>query len=281
MGPMISVVLYIKGCSKNMRPVLIGLLTVPLISACGTRTASPRQSTTVSSATSRSTSSSGVIQPGTSIAPSIAPTSTLSQAAPPDSSSINAPESKASVPPCVTSQLSITINGIPGGADHSGYVVLFGNHGQLCSLYGYPGVDGVATSGSGGVQARRAPSGYLGGISTAGPESTVSLDNGQTASALLEGLTGPTSGGPPCPAYSSLVVTPPNDTHSVRYRRKAICAIHKFTSWFPDLRVNQNEGTRVGRDTGDQQPSNLTATTPDGSTTTATVGSLANGTAYT
>ncbi len=91
-------------------------------------------------------------------------------------------------------------------------------------LHGYPGLDGVdkinGFSSQVVVQARRTPSGYVGGLgrgdaSTIVTEPNVVLATGQQASALFEGSTGVVAS-QPCPSYSTLVVTPPNETHSVR-----------------------------------------------------------------
>ncbi len=65
-----------------------------------------------------------------------------------------------------------------------------------------------ATTTTGGT-----PVGYLGG---SGSEPTVELHTGQVASAVFEGLGGPLPGGPACTPYSTLLVTPPNNTQPVR-----------------------------------------------------------------
>jgi uncharacterized protein DUF4232 len=116
---------------------------------------------------------------------------------------------------CSTKQLKIAVVGFrAGGAGHSGYVLRFKNAGRPCTLQGFPGVDGLAVNGRVVVHARRSRRGYLGGAHS---RSRISLPTGATASALLEGLTGPIRGHP-CPQYRSLMITPPNETHSERRR---------------------------------------------------------------
>ena len=114
---------------------------------------------------------------------------------------------------CSTAQLAVTEQGIPGGAGHSGYILLFKNNGGACNVHGYPGVAGIDPTGAVVVQAQRTQSGYLGGATG---EPTVELQAGQSASALFEGLTGPYPNGPPCPPYTAILVTPPNETHSIK-----------------------------------------------------------------
>lgn len=117
-------------------------------------------------------------------------------------------------PTCTTAQLGIGLKDGSAGAGHAGLILLFENTGSRCALRGYPGVAGVDAAGNVTVQAERTPNGYLGGIGSA-TESTVDLLKGQSASALLEGLLGPSSGGPPCQSYTAMLITPPNETNSV------------------------------------------------------------------
>jgi len=117
---------------------------------------------------------------------------------------------------CTTGQLTITIAGIQGGLSHAGEVILFKNTGNSCQLHGYPGVDGVNSNGVVVVSAQRTPNGYLGGLpagATTGPN--VQLSDGQTASALFEGIDGPIASQGPCAAYTTVAVTPPNETHTI------------------------------------------------------------------
>jgi hypothetical protein len=73
------------------------------------------------------------------------------------------------------------------------------------------------------VQATRIASGYMGGINpgTSTPPE-VTLDPGQTGSAIVEGLDNPPSRETSCTYYPYLLVTPPNLTNSVRISLTAL-----------------------------------------------------------
>ncbi len=124
-------------------------------------------------------------------------------------------DSASAEPGCTTAQLKISWKGIPGGLSHAALVVLFENTGSRCALRGYPGIDGIDADGNVTAQSRETPNGYLGGPDTPGEPAAVDLAPGQTASALLEGSSGPLAGDPACPHYEALLVTPPGETHSV------------------------------------------------------------------
>lgn len=136
------------------------------------------------------------------------PTSTVPVV--PAPSATGAPQSG----PCATTRLIVTIVGISGGAGHSGYLIRFQNDGPPCVLQGYPGLDGLDDENHVAVHAKRTSRGYLGGLA-GGIAPNVELGATQTASALFEGYTGPVPG-EACPHYTSLLVTPPDETHSVR-----------------------------------------------------------------
>lgn len=124
---------------------------------------------------------------------------------------------------CTVRQLTITMHGV-AGLGHVGDVLDFHNRGTQCMLYGYPGADGLDRQGLPVVSARRTPRGYLGGLGQRVPEKAVLLNPGQTASALLEGLASSTPPAP-CRHYTSLEVTPPGETRSVRFAvAGAICS---------------------------------------------------------
>ena len=116
---------------------------------------------------------------------------------------------------CTTAQLTISLGVMQSGLSHYGDILLFKNNGPTCALHGYPGLDADNAAGVAVVHAQRTQSGYLGGLGQGVAEPTVSLTTGQTASALFEGYA-PGVLSTPCPAYSTLVVTPPNETHPVR-----------------------------------------------------------------
>jgi hypothetical protein len=114
--------------------------------------------------------------------------------------------------------------------------IRFHNRGGRCALRGYPGVDGLR-HGHAVVHARRTRRGYLAGA----PVRTVTLRHGRTASATLEGASGPYPGRR-CRRYRALRITPPNETHSIRRRvRAAFC--------YPEVHpvVHGRSGTKRAR----------------------------------
>lgn len=124
---------------------------------------------------------------------------------------------------CPTEQLKISVADGGAGLGHSGLILRFKNEGKRCTTRGYPGVNALMANGHVVDRARRSRSGYLGGAAS-GPR-RISLRTGETASALLEGLSDSRSGGR-CPAYRSLKITPPDETHSVlrsQHPRYSIC----------------------------------------------------------
>jgi hypothetical protein len=123
------------------------------------------------------------------------------------------------VPRCATSQLKVSLGEFDGGVGHGGYPIIFKNKGRTCSMYGYPGVDGLTTSGKTVVHASRTLYGYLGGTHKI---TTVTVASGKTASAFFEGLNAAISGRP-CPEFDKLAVTPPSDKTSVRIKATPLC----------------------------------------------------------
>lgn len=117
---------------------------------------------------------------------------------------------------CLTTQLAVRVEGAEGGLSHAGSAIVFKNNGRPCVVSAYPGVDGLGPKGEVVVSARRTPGGYVGGVGSGGSRPTVELATGSSASALLEGIIAPVDGAPPCPVATSLLITPPNETHSVR-----------------------------------------------------------------
>ncbi len=103
------------------------------------------------------------------------------------------------------------------GLGHVGGSILFRNiGGAVCHLYGYPGVAGLDDAGLQVVQAGRTLGGYLGGIMSGTSPPVVELLPGETASALVEATDVPPGTERSCPTYPMLLVTPPDDTQSVR-----------------------------------------------------------------
>lgn len=125
----------------------------------------------------------------------------------------------AGVPQCATGQLKVSLGQFDGGVGHGGYPIIFKNTGRACTMYGYPGVDGLTARGTTVVHASRSRYGYLGGTRTI---TTVTLATGKTASAFFEGLNFAVTG-KPCPKFAQLAVTPPNNTQSVRLKATPVC----------------------------------------------------------
>jgi hypothetical protein len=124
----------------------------------------------------------------------------------------------SSSPLCTNGQMVVSDSGGGAGLGHEDQVILFTNDSPApCTLTGYPGVAGLNASGQQVVQAIRTPSGYLGGLwNNATTPPRVSLNPGQTASAIVEGTDNPIGTATSCPSYTHLLVTPPNLTNSVR-----------------------------------------------------------------
>lgn len=121
------------------------------------------------------------------------------------------------VPMCGSASAVVSIGQPLAALGHDGRALVFRNQGPApCALSGYPGVAGLTATGAQAAQATRTPSGYLGGL---GPGQTVPpevvLSPGQAASALVESTDNPTGTATTCPQYPSLLVTPPNTTHTV------------------------------------------------------------------
>jgi hypothetical protein len=115
--------------------------------------------------------------------------------------------------PCASRQLVISLGTLSAALGHLAVPIRFHDRGGTCSLRGFPRVDGLLARGRVIIRAKPALTGYFGSWSIA----TITLENGQTASALLEGVD---------PAFFTrrprssrrLLVTPPNASHSVRLR---------------------------------------------------------------
>jgi len=114
---------------------------------------------------------------------------------------------------CASRQLLISLGPESAASGRLAIPIRFHDRGDTCSLRGYPRVDGLSASGRVVVRAKPALTGYFGSWSIA----TITLKNGQTASALLEGVDPAFFARPP-PSSRRLRVTPPNASHSVRLR---------------------------------------------------------------
>ncbi|WP_157756980.1 DUF4232 domain-containing protein [Plantactinospora sp. KBS50] len=120
---------------------------------------------------------------------------------------------------CKSPQLTVALGESGGATGHWAQVLLFTNTGPAaCNLQGYPGVAGLDPSGKQLAQASRTPAGWAGGLSSqSGTPPLVKLAaKGGVASAMLEGTNIPSGDATDCPEYKGLLVTPPDETHSVR-----------------------------------------------------------------
>jgi len=189
---------------RRLRVVLPALFAIVAV-ACSSGSSAHHAAPTLTVPGGASTSASA--------AGSTTPTSS-SPASQPGSSSTTTAAAAA----CTTAGLTVTAGPGNGGAGHIGLPILFRNTGTTpCRLHGYPGVAGLNAAGKEMTQAVRTASGYLGGVGgETGGAPTVVLAPGQTASALVEGSDVPVGNATSCPTYVGLLVTPPDETHSVR-----------------------------------------------------------------
>jgi hypothetical protein len=145
--------------------------------------------------------------PNTSPIPNTSPYSPMPHADPPAT--------------CTLAQLTVSGHSPAGlaGSGHRGFVLVFTNKGPTCRMYGYPGVDALDRHGAVVEHAKRTWSGYLGGMRGVGPDhgpQVMDFTAGTSVSTIVEALAFHPSDGGSCTPYASLLVTPPNETHSVR-----------------------------------------------------------------
>jgi Protein of unknown function (DUF4232) len=141
-------------------------------------------------------------------------TTTRAQPSAPTSAPSTAPV--PSTPPaasrCQNGQLSVVPLSGGVGAGSAQEVIGFTNiSAATCTLTGFPGVAALDASGAQVAQAER----FTGAQAPA--VTTVTLAQGQTASAIVSGTSIPTGAATTCPYYApALLVTPPNLTRSVK-----------------------------------------------------------------
>jgi hypothetical protein len=128
------------------------------------------------------------------------------------------PAAHAASTACVSGTISVTATGGGAGLGHVGTVLRFRSTASVtCTLSGYPGAT-LVTAGGRNVPAHRTRNGYLGGLANASASvPAVHVLPGHTVSAYLEGLDSDAAhGGGPCPHFTHLLVTPPNQTVTAR-----------------------------------------------------------------
>jgi Domain of unknown function (DUF4232) len=126
----------------------------------------------------------------------------------------------AVTPRCGNSSLAVTRTFTQGGAGHGWMALIYRNvSSQTCTVYGYPGLDAISSTGHVLAHATRTLSGYGSG----GQLSTVTIHPGGFASAGVEWLNfNPATSGP-C-AFSATVNTIVANTSTVHRLRVSVSA---------------------------------------------------------
>lgn len=191
-----------------LRPVVM-VVTLSLACACS-GLSSPGETITSSASTPPlPTTGSPSVAPFIPLRPTSSPSPAVS---PPAQGTAVLPE-----PKCLPDQIMVRAGHEGAGLGHEGVVILFTNTGTgPCTLRGYPGVAGLNSLGRQVTQAIRTPYGYLGGRFNKGPIPAVRLSAGGIAAALVEGTSIPYANSPTCPAYPSLLVTPPGQRRAAQ-----------------------------------------------------------------
>ncbi|MFB9235760.1 DUF4232 domain-containing protein [Plantactinospora siamensis] len=198
---------------RRFRPVAVLMIAV-LLAAAGCGSGGGATPTTPSGAATTAGADSGGPGPTGSPAPTGIPSTAGASTEP--SNAPSGPGGGAAAR-CALRQLRVTIGQADAGAGHWGLPLVFTNSGgTACELKGYPGVAGLNAAGRQVTQARREASGYLGGLAGNATPPLVRLAPGASAAALLEGSNVPRGTATDCPQYAGLLVTPPDETHSVR-----------------------------------------------------------------
>ncbi len=127
-----------------------------------------------------------------------------------------------SVPRCVAQQLRVSLGTFSAATGHIGGAIRFRNRGNLCSLRGYPDVDGLAADGRVAERAMQILTGFFGGATQI---ATVTVAHDQTASAFLQGFDCAFFTPPPR-GYRNLEIAAPGTTRSVRLTlRYPLCGL--------------------------------------------------------
>lgn len=131
------------------------------------------------------------------------------------------PAASASVPvtavaKCTLASLTVAAGSWDASAGQRRVVLVLTNRGAAaCMMRGYPGVALLDASSAQVAQARRTPKGYEGGLLGGQAPPLVSLQPGQSASAIVEALAA-NPDGTSCAPWAGLLVTAPNDNRSTR-----------------------------------------------------------------
>jgi hypothetical protein len=119
----------------------------------------------------------------------------------------------ASVPACGNSSLKVTNTPTEGATGHGSVILLFHNiSSSACTIYGYPGLDALNSSGHTIAPATRTLHGFAGGPKS---ETTVTVQPTSFASAIVEWMNfNPKTSGS-CTFSKSIATTPANTSHTV------------------------------------------------------------------
>lgn len=131
----------------------------------------------------------------------------------------------AAVPACGNSSLDYGLSRTEGFAGHSAFVLLYRNHTRAhCTLYGYPGLDAMASNGHVIAHATRTLLGSAGG-SRQGLQS-IDIPPGGYASAGVEWANFDPATSGPCRYSAGVNETAPNTTRTIPLRRSVgICSL--------------------------------------------------------
>ena len=131
----------------------------------------------------------------------------------------------AAVPACGNSSLDYGVSRTEGFAGHSAFVLLYRNHtATSCTLYGYPGVDAMASNGRAIAHATRTLTGSAGGSRKGVRLITIPPRGFASATVEWANFNPATSG--PCRYSAGVLETAPNTTRSVPIRRSvSICSL--------------------------------------------------------
>jgi len=120
----------------------------------------------------------------------------------------------ATTPACGNSSLAVTHTPSNGATGHGAFTLLFRNKtSQTCTIFGYPGLDALSSTGHVLAHAKRTLHGFAGGPSS---EYTVTVAPGKYANAIVEWMNfNPVTSGA-CTFSKNVAATPANTSATVR-----------------------------------------------------------------
>ena len=124
-----------------------------------------------------------------------------------------------------------------GGAGHWSSLIVVRNAGPLpCLVRGYPDVRIAVSGGAQSAEVAETPQGFTGGLPVGASPPTVVLQDGETASAIMEGTDVPTGTATTCPTYPSYTITLPGQRRLVTFDKTiescSGLAVHPFVVGF-------------------------------------------------